>query len=183
VSTPNGEDELGEAVARAVRDCPAVGLVAIGPWTSVVAYHSWIADRLKFVLVQGRSPDDPADPDWDRVNCRFDAASCRAALDGLRHLAFAWVDLPAGGSAYPLDTDLVTRFTATPSARALRSVMQAEAQWQVQQLWDDSAALFLLRPDAFRRVGQHYEPAVSPAEMRKVFGSLIDGSRTGTPGR
>ncbi|MBD2745787.1 hypothetical protein IC232_03660 [Microvirga sp. BT688] len=138
-----------------------------------MAYLDRISDRLRFVLAQGRSPDDPADPDWDRVNCRFDMASCRSAMNHMGAVPVAWIDFPKDGPAYPLDADLVNRFTANPLAQALRGVMQSDEQWKIQQLWDDGPAIFLLRPEAFRKVGEHYEPAVTPTEMRKILGEIV----------
>ena len=54
------------------------------------------------------------------------------------------------------------------------AVMRARPQgWQGTSLWDDLAALYLLRPDAFRRVGAHQEPAVPPEEIRRLWALAV----------
>ena len=48
-------------------------------------------------------------------------------------------------------------------------------------LWDQSAALFLVRPDAFMNVGGsggHYEPSLSPDDFRKLWTSTTNTSVT-----
>jgi hypothetical protein len=41
--------------------------------------------------------------------------------------------------------------------------------WQQTSLWDDLAALFLLRPDIFGRRGGHFEPCVPAATVRNLL--------------
>lgn len=175
VSTPATAMELGETVARAVQGCSSIGLLVIGPWSSFAAYHGRIAEHLDFVVAQGRSPDDPADPAWDRVNCYFDEASCRAALVRLGTAGVAWVDLPARGPKYPLDDAMIRRLGAAPTAVALRRLMEAEPQWRAQQLWDDAAAVFVVCPGAFRQAGDHFEPALRPVQLRQLVAGLASG--------
>lgn len=48
-------------------------------------------------------------------------------------------------------------------------------------LWDQSAALFLVHPDAFMNVGGsggHYEPSVSPDDLRKLWTRLTNAAVT-----
>lgn len=175
-ATPVTTESLKEAVANAVQGCGSVGLLMIGPWTSFVVYREVIRPRLKFVVAQGRSPFDPADPDWDRVNCTFDTAACRDALVSLQDLSIRWVDLPAAGPLYPLDEVMIAGLGGTEMSRTLRRVMQMTSSWQRQQLWDDTAAIYLERPGAFRTAGGHFEPDCSPAEMRRLASEIMNGS-------
>ena len=41
--------------------------------------------------------------------------------------------------------------------------------WKDALMWDDSAALYLLRPDRFGPQGAHQEPVVPPAEIRDLW--------------
>jgi hypothetical protein len=46
-------------------------------------------------------------------------------------------------------------------------------------LWDQSAALFLLHPDVYRKVGGaggHYEPTVTPAGLRTLWTNATNKS-------
>ena len=113
ILTPTSAPDLGELVAHAVRDCPTLGLLVTGPWSSFVAYHSRIADRIRFVVSQGQPPDDPVDPGWDGVNCSLDVASCRAALDELRDLGISWINL-ARDAPFPLDEAMINGLGARP---------------------------------------------------------------------
>ena len=43
-------------------------------------------------------------------------------------------------------------------------------------MWDDSAALYLLHPEAFRPKGAHMEPAVPPDEFRRLWLAAVNRS-------
>jgi hypothetical protein len=174
ILTPATSTQLGEAVAVATRDCPTLGVLMIGPWSSFVAYQDAIRERLRFIVIQGQPPNDPADPSWDGVNCQFDSQACQIALQRLQGLSVSWVNL-ARNAPFPLDQSMINRLGASPLAHALRNVMQTDTSWKNQQLWDDSAAIFIMHPNAFKRVGEHLEPAISPVEMRNLEVELANG--------
>lgn len=166
---------LGAAVAQAVADCSSVGVVITGPWSSFVAYHPAIVGKLKFAVVQGRSPDDPDDPKWDRVNCSFDRQACNDAVTALRSTPVFWVDLSAAGPSYPITADLATALSDSGLGGRLKQVMQRDGQWHDQQIWDDGAALFLIDPTRFKLVGRHIEPIPMPSVLILHEAQLING--------
>lgn len=137
---------MDAAVAQALADCGSVGAVVTGPWSSFVAYYSAIAERLQFVVVQGRSPVDPDNSEWDQVNCNSDRRACNEAVAALRWTPVFWVDLPAAGPRYAITTDLVTALSESEFSDRLKKVMQQDGQWRDQQIWDEGAALFLIEP-------------------------------------
>lgn len=173
------DPSLGHALARALTGCARIGLVSLGPWTSLSDYHGHIKDRLAFVVGQGRSPEDPDEPEWDRVNCGFDLPSCRAAMAALNGVPQSWVDLIYPGQPEFRATDaMVSRLGDTPLARSLRRFMEADDGWKLrkQQLWDDAPAAFMVCPGAFRIVGRHHEPARSPGQMEVLVANLASGA-------
>lgn len=174
------EQTLEQSVAANVKGCQAIGLVMIGPWSSFLHYQARIVDRIAFVVAQGRSPFDPTpedNPDWDRVNCKFDRDACTFAQGVLTRVPVYWVDLPDKGDRYPITRDMIAGLKSAPLALALKGALLGDPALLVQQQWDDMAALFVLRPEAFRRDGQHYHPRLGPVMMRELERALISGQR------
>lgn len=169
------EAALGAVVARTLADCSSIGLVITGPWSSFIAYYPAISAKIKFVIVQGRSPVDPDDPEWDRVNCSFDRLACMKAVAELRLTPVFWIDLPAAGPPYPITQDLATALSDGGLAGKLKRLMQQDGQWRDQQIWDDGAAMFLVDPARFKLVGRHIEPDLSPPAMLLYEAKLMNG--------
>ena len=99
-----------------------------------------------------------------------------AALNGVPQ---SWVDLIYPGQPEFRVTDaMVSRLSNTPLAHNLRRFMKADDGWKLrrQQLWDDAPAAFMLCPEAFRVIGQHYEPARSPDRMEILAADLASGA-------
>jgi hypothetical protein len=79
-----------------------------------------------------------------------------------RALGTVWVDIPQGPPfLYTPTAAMVDALAKEGLPGLVAAVMRARPQgWQGTSLWDDLAALYLLRPDVFRRVSAHHEPAV-----------------------
>lgn len=175
VQAPSTDEALGDAVAVATRDCDGVGLVVLGPWSSFSAYRDQLAPRLRFVVAQGRSPEDKDDERWDRINCWLDEVSCRAAVRQLGPDGIAWADMPGTGSSFPVDARMFTTLGATPAGKLLKELHQKAAPEEEHHQWDDMAALFTLRPDAFERVSQYHRPKLDCDRMRQLQIDLLNG--------
>lgn len=174
------QQTIAQSVSTHLEGCKAVGLLMIGPWSSFLLYQAPVLGRLAFVVAQGRSPFD-ATPEgnleWDRVNCKFDRDACTFAQGVLQQVPMYWVDLPDKGVRYPVTKDMIGGLKTAPLALALKRVLFDDPALVDQQQWDDMAAIFILRPDAFRKEGQHFLPRLEPGPMRELERALISGER------
>ncbi|MCW8088310.1 nucleoside hydrolase [Sabulicella glaciei] len=190
---------LEAEVERLTAGCERLDLLMIGPWTSFLRYDRAVVARLARVVAQGSPfPDDEARGQPDGWNCRYDYSACREAFArlGRRDLRADWVDIPQGartcGSAEPgkdaagrrvysftPDAEMAWAFAATPDElpRNLgRLMLHNPVGLERTSLWDDLAALYLLRPDIFGRVrdpsgrsGGHFEPCVPAQQVRDML--------------
>jgi hypothetical protein len=156
---------LAAGVRAAVRGCGRVDVLVLGPWTSYPAYASALGGHTR-VLASGRSF---AENNPDNFNCEYDLAACRAAPRKA-----VYVDLPAT-PAYEPPPDMVARLDGAGLPGLLKAVLQADpSQWQGTRLWDDTAALALVRPSVFAPVGGHLEPTVGEAGLRDLLVDAIN---------
>lgn len=59
-------------------------------------------------------------------------------------------------------------------ARVAADVLRANPNgWANTSLWDDLAALYLMRPELFSIRGGHFEPCVSASTVRKIMADLM----------
>ena len=158
-------DRLAAGVRAALRGCGRVDVLVLGPWTSYPAYASALGGHTR-VLASGRSF---AENNPDNFNCEYDLTACRTAPRKA-----VYVDLPAS-PAYGPTPDMVARLDGTGLPGLLKAVLQADpSQWQGTRLWDDTAALALVRPSVFAPVGGHLEPAVGEDELRHLLVGAIN---------
>lgn len=160
---------LTRDVAAAVRGCGRVDVLALGPWTSYLAYASALG-RNVHVTASGRPL---AENNPDNFNCEYDLPACRAAAPTLKR-GTVFVDLPPAGGYAPTET-MVDRFGQAGMPGLLRSALRVDpSQWLETRLWDDAAALHLLRPQAFAPHGAHVEPAVPENRFRDLVVDAIN---------
>ncbi|MFI7675979.1 hypothetical protein [Actinophytocola sp. NPDC049390] len=160
-------DRLAAGVRAAVRGCGRVDVLVLGPWTSYPAYASALGGHTR-VLASGRSF---AENNPDNFNCEYDLAACRTAPREA-----VYVDLPAT-PAYEPTPDMVARLDGAGLPGLLKAVLRADpSQWQGTRLWDDTAALALVRPSVFAPAGGHLEPAVDEDDLRDL---LVDAVNRG----
>ena len=214
-ASPEGEpaSSVGAEVQRLSEGCAQLTLLAIGPWTSFVRYGDIVGGRLVQVVAQGSPvPDDDARGQPAGWNCQYDSASCQAAftLLGQKGLRVRWVDIPQGantcGSAEPGRDAVGGRVYAfTPNlemaqalasssgmlpARLSRVMLHNPSGLEGTSLWDDLAALYLLRPDIFGRLRDpsgrssgHLEPCVTAHQVREMLVSASAGPPLNAVGR
>ena len=193
-------DSMTDQLLRLLSGCRRIELLVIGPWTSFMRYGPELLDRVDMIVAQGRPDPDELEGQPAGFNCVYDLNSCLAAYDLLvgrrqrkdRHLRANWVDIPQSpipvGSAEPGVDDTGKRvypFAPTQEwAADLQKAGNAAAViseillknpdgWKNTSLWDDLAALYLLRPELFTKQGGHWEPAVKAAVIRQVLADYM----------
>lgn len=160
-------------------------------------YGPDILDRVDLIVAQGRLDPDELEGQPSGFNCLYDVNSCLAAYDLLvgrrqrkdRHLRANWIDIPHGvvpvGSAEPgVDGAGKQSFLFAPTLEWAADLQQAgngaaviseillkdPNSWKgTTSLWDDLAALYLLRPELFSNQGGHWEPQVKASVVRQVL--------------
>jgi hypothetical protein len=194
------------ALRHHTRGCAGISLLVIGPWTSFVRYAAELLGRVERIVAQGRPyPDEPGG-EPSGFNCVYDLDSCFAAFDllvgrqqraGPRFRA-EWADIPnspeACGSAEPgIDARGEPLYAFRPTeawleeldraggmARVIADMLRANPEgWEQTSLWDDLAALYLLRRDIFVFRGGHLEPCIPAAAVRSLLAAAMarGGSR------
>jgi hypothetical protein len=172
-AVPFGGDpgRLARDVRAAVRGCDRVELLVLGPWTSYLRYAPVLGHDVH-VVASGRSF---AENNPDNFNCEYDLAACRTASTRLRHGVF--VDLPAPGAepTYDPTQAMVESFETAGMPGLLRAALLVDpSQWLGTRLWDDAAALYLVRPGAFAPAGKHLEPAVGEDAFRALLVGAVN---------
>jgi hypothetical protein len=161
-------NRLTHDVAAAVRGCPRVDLLALGPWTSFQRYASALGPNVH-VVASGRSF---AENNPDNFNCEYDLPACRDAVPLLnRGRGTVFVDLPAPGPVptYAPTEAMVAQFAQTGMPGLLRAALQVDpGQWLETRLWDDAAALYLLSPQSYTPQDRHLIPAVPEDQFRTL---------------
>jgi len=188
--------DVAADLRRHTAGCSSISLLVIGPWTSFVRYAAGVLGRIDGIVAQGRPyPDEPGGEPAG-FNCVYDVDSCFAAFDllagrqqraGPRFRA-DWVDIPNGPEACgaaepgvdargeplyafrPVEGWLQELDRAGGMARVVAAVLRANPEgWKEMSLWDDLAALFLLRRDIFVLRGGHFEPCIPAAAVRTLL--------------
>ncbi|MFC7473952.1 hypothetical protein ACFQS7_06285 [Dankookia sp. GCM10030260] len=194
--------DLAAALRPHLKDCARIALLVIGPWTSFLRYAAEVLEKAERIVAQGRPYPDELGGMPDGLNCIYDRAACLTAFDllagrhlrGSRRLRTDWVDIPTGleacGRAEPgVDSDGRRQFAFAPTAewaatlaegghvaRGVARMLQKNPDgWARTSLWDDLAALYLLRPDAFGQRGGHLEPCVPAAAVRRMLTTALEG--------
>ena len=158
-------DRLAAGVRAAVRGCERVDLLVLGPWTSYPRYAAALGGHVR-IVASGRSF---AENNPDNFNCEYDLAACRAAPRKA-----VYVDLPAT-PPYDPTTDMVDRLGDNGLPGLLKAVFRADpSQWLGTRLWDDTAALFLVKPGVFAPRGKHLEPTAGEQELRNLLVAAVN---------
>ena len=193
--------DIAAALRPELADCHRISLLVIGPWTSFLRYAPEVLERVDRIVAQGRPYPDEASGQPEGFNCRYDLDSCFAAFDLLagrqqradRRVRTDWVDIPSGlqscGKAEPgVDESGARIFAFRPvpewavalgqvdgqAARFIAEMLRAHpGGWERTSLWDDLAALYLLRPEVFASRGGHQEPCVSAATIRQMLTAAL----------
>ncbi len=194
--------DLAAALRRYTAGCSHVSLLMIGPWTSFIRYAPEFLRHVDQIVAQGRPfPDEPGGEPAG-FNCTYDIDSCVASFDLLvgrrqradRKLRAEWIDIPSSpqacGSAEPGVDEKGTKLFAFRPVAAWSEALQHEGGMASvmadvlkanpsgldrTSLWDDLAALYLLRPDVFVQRGGHYEPCIPASTVRTLLTEYMAG--------
>ena len=172
VPLPDSGRALEEEVERLVADCGEVRVVVLGPWTSFIRYRPRIAARLRQVVTQGLPLADVPQGRSPGFNCRYDLAACRQVNDTLLPAALGvWVDVPRNATPpYAPTAEMIGQLTPAGLPGTVRALFLGNpGGWKDTLMWDDSAVLYFLHPEAFAPKGAHVEPIVSPDEIRRLW--------------
>jgi hypothetical protein len=191
---------IANALRPLLNDCRRVELLVIGPWTSFMRYGPELLDRINLIVAQGWPDPNELRQQPAGFNCTYDLNSCLSASDLIagrrlradRRLRVNWVDIPESpigcGAAEPgIDPNGAPVYPFRPTwewaeklheaggrAKAVSDIlMKDQAGWAKTALWDDLAALFLLRPDLFGARGGHWEPCVSADTVRNLLAAYM----------
>ncbi len=186
-------------VVAAVTGCRTVDIVVIGTYTSFVHYSPLIRSKIREVVIMGKPlrGDKSQRPGNFSFNCEYDMAACRKAFNKqLPGLNYAFVDVQRGrcdetpntgacvGTVYGPTLGMVRGLTSKGLPNALKQVLLnhprswALDDWETSGfggktlLWDQAAALYLLDPSIFKKVGGrggHYETTLMPEPFRKKW--------------
>ena len=172
IPMPGRPQVLADEVERLVAPCRDVRVLVLGPWTSFIRYQPRLAGKLRQVVTQGLPlADVPADKS-PGFNCRYDLAACRQINETLRPTGLAvWVDVPRNVTPpYAPTPEMIEQLVQKGLPGTIRALLLTNRDaWKDAMMWDDSAALYLLRPDRFGPQGAHQEPVVPPAEIRDLW--------------
>jgi hypothetical protein len=165
-------------------------------------YAAEILGRVDRIVAQGRPYRDEPSGQPAGFNCIYDQDACYAAFDLLvgrqqradRTLRADWIDIPNSpepcGSAEPgIDAQGKRVYAFRPTAEWAQELEQAGGMarvvgemlranprgWERTSLWDDLAALYLLRPELFVVRGGHFEPCIPAASIRSSLTALMAG--------
>ena len=178
---------FAQRVVKAVEDCTSIDLLIIGPFSSFNVYAPAIEDRIDEVVLQGKPlhGDPLADPDDLTFNCEYDMPSCEAAFPHLDAMRSTWVEVTRNvHPPYVPSIDMVRNLEDSGLPGALERALRADqTTWRPQRLppggksllWDQLAALYLLRPEAFVPVGGHVETTLTPQQVRRAWTAATNG--------
>ena len=177
VPTAVSRVDLIRRVNSALAGCRSVDVLALGPWTSFLEYAPAIRPSIRRVVGSGRPL---AENNPDNFNCVYDQVACDKADVFLRSVPSAvWVDLPADGTSYPPTQSMIDKLGTSGLPGVLHAILDTDpSQWQGTRLWDDTTALYLLRPELFHRNGAHFEPAVDEDALRAALVEAIDAAQS-----
>jgi len=171
-ASPN---ELKLALVAALRRCPRVEVLVLGPWSSFVEYAPMLRPLIRRVVASGRPV---AENNPDNFNCVYDQPACDKADKFLRRVRTAvWVDLPADGTSYPPTQEMVDQLADAGMPGVLRAALNVDpSQWLGTRVWDDTAALYVLAPEHFAASGAHLEPVIDEETLRSELVKAINGT-------
>lgn len=189
VALPPAPDKAPVAaqVVHAVRDCERIAVLVLGPWTSFVQYSPRIASRIVSVVAQGRPTHSAAEgTNLKTFNCAYDVPSCERAFVQTAKMHPVWVDVPKHANPpYVPTIDMVEALHPDGLPGALKAaLLVTQSTWRADQLdaangksflWDQLAAMYLLRPELFHLVDAHMEPAAAAPDIRKIWTDLTNG--------
>lgn len=203
-----GDRNYVKQVSDAVASCQSVDVLVIGTFSSFVQYSPAIRSKIGQVVVMGKplEGDTSQTPGNYSFNCEYDMQACRQAYyEQLPGLNYAFVDVPRTscdktpnapgcvGTVYGPNTFMVTALGNVGLPNTLKQVLLNNTEsWDIDNwpnahyggkslLWDQSAALYMIYPEIFAKVGGpggHYETTLSPDAYRQKWTEATNMSST-----
>lgn len=194
-----------QQVVDAVAGCHQVDVLVIGAFTSFANYSPAIRAKIGRVVISGRPLEGDAELDVaaESFNCGYDRPACEMVfhqqLPGLDH---AFVDVPRSdcdltpnrtgctGTVYGPTLAMAQALGPFGLPNTLKQILLNDSDtWAIDTweqsgyggrslFWDQSAALALLDPSAFRPAGAHIETVLSPADFAAKWVEFTNLSAT-----
>lgn len=162
------------ALTDATTACARLDVLIIGTYSSFIHYSAALRPKIEHVVVMGKPIGDPSQrPGKTSFNCGYDLPACQTAMGQLAQIQTAWIDIPRDSEPpYEPSLAMVEGLREEGLPGTLKAALLAnQHSWNPTKvavaaggpgghalLWDQSAAIYLLRPDLFAPVGGHYEP-------------------------
>ena len=206
---PSGEkQDYKKQVSAAVSECKSVDVLVIGTFSSFVHYSPVISSKINFVVIMGKplEGDSTQKPGNYSFNCEYDMPACKKVFyEQLPNYKHAYVDVPRSscdttpnkgaclGKVYGPDAAMVKNLDSQGLPNTLKQVLLGHTQswnldsWPNKQyggkslLWDQSAALYMIYPEIFKKVGGpngHFEADVSPEKFRAKWTEATNNAKT-----
>jgi len=177
-------EKLAVSVKKAVANCNKVSALLIGAFSSYTAYAPAIMGKLKAVVMQGKPFDRTKPAQEQSFNCEYDFSACQLAYEKLlpSKVKPIWVDvprekLPDGKYAYQPTIAMVNLLEDSGIPGVLKDTLLGyQGTWNAyspdfpggtSKLWDQSAALYLIRPGIFEQSPEanYWVPSGMPADQ------------------
>lgn len=195
-------------VTQAVSNCKSVDILIIGTFSSFVHYSPLIESKINQVVIMGKAleGDTTQRPGNFSFNCEYDMPACKKAFyEQLPKYKYVYVDVPRSkcdstpnspqckGTVYGPTLDMAKKLDGEGLPNTLKQVLLGHSNsWNLDTwpnkiyggktlLWDQSAALYMVYPEIFKKVGGpkgHFEPAVSPEEFRAKWTEATNQAKT-----
>lgn len=184
---------LSKLIKKSLTGCRKVSVLLIAPFSSYRHYASVISSRIKDVVVQGRPYDASQPLETQAFNCQYDAAPCIEFFNTqFNKRGRIWIDaprvrLPDGKSAYQPTVGMVNQLEENGLPGVVRiALLGYQATWNAydpnftsgsSRLWDQSAALFLIRRDAFQvsSTGNFMEPTgITASDLQNLWAASVN---------
>ena len=206
---PSGDKPDYKAqVSKAVSECKSVDVLIIGTFSSFVNYSPVIESKINSVVIMGKSleGDTTQKPGNYSFNCEYDMQACKKVFyEQLPKYKHVYVDVPrsacdttpnkAGckGKVYGPNVDMVKSLDTQGLPNTLKQILMGHTEsWDLDDwpnkhyggktlLWDQSAALYMIYPEIFKKVGGlkgHYEADISPEQLRAKWTEATNNAKT-----
>jgi inosine-uridine nucleoside N-ribohydrolase len=195
-------------VTQAVSNCKSVDILIIGTFSSFVEYSPLIESKINQVVIMGKAleGDTTQRPGNFSFNCEYDMPACKKAFyEQLPKYKYVYVDVPRSkcdttpnspqckGTVYGPTLKMAKKLDAEGLPNTLKQVLLGYTNsWNLDTwpnkiyggkslLWDQSAALYMVYPEIFKKLGGpegHFESAVSPEEFRAKWTEATNQAKT-----
>lgn len=202
------EQDYKTQISKAVAECKSVDVLIIGTFSSFVNYSPVIDSKINTVVIMGKplEGDTSQRPGNYSFNCEYDMPACKKAFyEQLPKYKHTYVDVQRSacdstpnkegcrGKVYGPDLAMVSNLESQGLPNTLKQVLLKHPEswnldtWPNEQyggkslLWDQSAALYMIYPELFKKVGGpngHFEADLSPEDFRAKWTEATNRAKT-----